>query len=143
MNKIILIGTIVKDVELKTVNSAYMTNLTIAVRRDNVPYNSKKQDTDFIRCTAWGKTAEVIAKHFSKGHKIALEGSLRIEVVKKGESTNYYTSVNVNSIDFAETKTQMAQTARRKQEETFMPKPIERLDDDDFHIINEDDEVPF
>ena len=49
-----------------------VTNFKVAIDR----YASGKKFTDFIRCTAWGKTADMICNYFAKGNMIAISGSL-------------------------------------------------------------------
>lgn len=73
MNKVILMGRMTADAELKPVGNEgnCVTNFTLAVNRQR-----KKDETDFIRCTAWGKTAELICNYLGKGRQVALTGRL-------------------------------------------------------------------
>ena len=71
MNTVTLMGRIASDLELKrTQNGKVMMSFMLAVSR-------QKDTTDFIRCTAWGKSAEFISKYFTKGRMIALLGYIR------------------------------------------------------------------
>ena len=90
LNKVILVGRIVKEVELRQTQSgvAY-TYLTLAVNR---PGNNDQ--TDFIDCVAWRGTAEIIQKYTNKGSLIAIEG--RLEVYNTESNGNYEKRVNVN-----------------------------------------------
>ena len=66
MNKVILLGRLVKDPEVKvTSNGKTFTRFTVAVNRRYV--SGTKHDADFIPCKAWGKTAEFVSKYFRKG----------------------------------------------------------------------------
>lgn len=68
MNTVTLMGRIASDLELKrTQNGKVMMSFMLAVSR-------QKDTTDFIRCTAWGKSAEFISRYFTKGRMIALLG---------------------------------------------------------------------
>lgn len=75
-NKVILIGNLVDNPELKTTPSGVsVANFRIAVSR-----KIKKEghpDADFIRVTAWRGTAEFVAKYFEKGRSILVAGELR------------------------------------------------------------------
>ena len=75
MNSINLIGNITNDLELKQGNSnGYdwsLLNFNIAI---NKWQKNKEDKAIFIKCVAGGKTAEIIAKYFKKGSKIALTG---------------------------------------------------------------------
>lgn len=94
MNNIVLIGRITKDPELKyTNNGKGNTRFTLAVQRN-------KDETDFINCVAWEKTAENIAEYFKKGSQIAVQGSIRTGSYEKDGRTVYTTDVWVYKFDF-------------------------------------------
>lgn len=84
MNKCIFIGRLTADPELRqTSSNIAICRITIAVDR---PYQKdKEKEADFITCTAWRNTAEFLAKYFSKGSPILIEGSMR---------NNNYTDAN-------------------------------------------------
>ena len=94
MNNIVLIGRITKDPELKYTNNGNgNTRFTLAVQRN-------KEETDFINCVAWEKTAENIAEYFKKGSQIAVQGSIRTGSYEKDGRTVYTTDVWVYKFDF-------------------------------------------
>lgn len=74
MNKVILMGRMVRDPELKRTNSGTaVCTFTVAVNRQ------KKDDpADFIPCTVWQDTAEFVSKYFSKGQMIAVVGRWQV-----------------------------------------------------------------
>lgn len=75
-NKVILMGRITKDIELKTTPSGLsVTSFSIAVDRPGG--KDKERATDFIDCVAWRQTAEFISRFFSKGKAILIEGKLQ------------------------------------------------------------------
>lgn len=77
LNRVILMGRITHDVELKTLSSGVsVASFTVAVDRNYTPKGQEKQ-TDFINCVAWRQTAEFIGKYFGKGSMIAVEGTLQ------------------------------------------------------------------
>lgn len=75
-NKVILIGNLVDNPELKTTPSGVsVANFKIAISR-----RIKKEgqpDADFVRITAWRGTAEFVSKYFEKGRSILISGELR------------------------------------------------------------------
>ncbi len=78
-NRIILIGRLTRDPELRyTQSSLPVANFTLAVDR---PYKNKQGDreTDFIDITAWRKLAELCAEYLYKGRQVAVEGRLEIQ----------------------------------------------------------------
>ena len=104
MNNVSLIGRLTKDPELKTTQSGLsVCRFTVAVDR---PY-SKENQADFISCIAWRKTAEFIDSYFSKGQRIALTGSIQTgSYTDKDGKTVYTTDINVNNVEFCESKKQ-------------------------------------
>lgn len=75
-NKIILMGRLTKDPELKTTQSGVtMCRFSIAV--DRAYSNGQEKQTDFFDITAWRQTAEFVSKWFSKGKCILVEGKLQ------------------------------------------------------------------
>lgn len=103
MNKIMLIGRLTKDIELKQGNNATFSSFTLAVNRQ---YKKDGQpEADFISCKAFGKTAEFLGKYMSKGRQIAVEGRLQTGSYKNKEgATVYTTDVMVESVYFADSK---------------------------------------
>lgn len=111
MNKVILVGNLVKNVDLRFIQGTgtAMAQFTIAVaKRLNKEKKAEleakgKQTSDFIRCKSFGKTAETISQHFSKGNKILVEGSIDTGSYKKDDGTTVYTTdVLVNNFEFVE-----------------------------------------
>ena len=77
MNKIILMGRLTADPELKNSSSGVSScRFTIAVDRSHTNKNGERE-ADFIICVAFRKTAEFISRYFRKGKMISVEGSLR------------------------------------------------------------------
>lgn len=87
-NKVILLGNLTRDVELKSTQSGQsVANIGLAVnRRWRTPDGDQREETTFIDCEAWGKTAEMIAQYFSKGRPVLLEGRLRLDTWQDKES---------------------------------------------------------
>ena len=80
-NKVILMGNLTRDVQTKQVaGNQTVAELAIAVNRK---YRTKegedREEVTFIDCECWGPRAEVIAKYFSKGKPIFLEGRLKLD----------------------------------------------------------------
>lgn len=74
-NQIILIGRVVRDVEVKTAqNGRPFAIVTMAVQRSFKNQQTNKYETDFIDVSLWGYTAESVAKHAGKGSAISIRG---------------------------------------------------------------------
>src|SRR5574344_633435 len=102
MNKVILIGRITKDIELRTVNTdKSVATYTLAIDRG---YGDKKE-TDFINCVTWEKQAENIAKYCTKGSMIAVEGRMSNRSYDAKDGTKkYVTEVVTSNVQFLDTK---------------------------------------
>ena len=94
-NKIILIGRLVRDPQLRyTENGTAVNNFTLAVERN---YSSKdgENDLDFIKIVTWRKLAETCAQHLGKGRLVAVEGSLQIKNNKSEKDGRTYINPEV------------------------------------------------
>ena len=91
MNKVILIGRLARDPEMRTTSSGIsMTRFTIAVSR---PFNQDgNQQTDFINCIIWRRQAENVAKYCSKGSQVAIEGRIQVNSYDAQDGTKRYTT---------------------------------------------------
>ena len=78
LNKIILMGRLVRDPELRRTNGGTpVASFTMAVDRDFKSQGGDKE-TDFIDIVAWRNTAEFVSKYFTKGRMAVVEGRLQI-----------------------------------------------------------------
>ena len=105
MNKVILIGRITKDPELrKTPTDVSVVQFTIAVNRAFQQQNGERQ-ADFINCIAWRNQAENLAKYIKKGGQIAVEGSIQTRSYDDQNGVRrFVTEVVCNQITFLESK---------------------------------------
>ncbi|MDR0957161.1 MAG: single-stranded DNA-binding protein, partial [Candidatus Nomurabacteria bacterium] len=78
-NKVILHGNLTRDPETRsTTNGQSITSFSVAVSDTWTGKDGQKQErTNFVDCDCWGARGETIAKYFSKGSPILVEGSLR------------------------------------------------------------------
>lgn len=107
MNCVSLIGRLVRDPELRYVqNGTAICRFTLAVdrrmskqKRQEAQANNQ-QTADFIGCTAFGQTAELIANYHRKGSQIGVEGRIQTGSYEKEGRTIYTTDVVVNNLTF-------------------------------------------
>ena len=98
MNKVILIGRLTRDPELRHVgqNNTATTSIVIAVDRPG-----RDADPDFIRIIVWGQQAENVCKYLSKGRQIAVEARIQTgQYTDKEGKTVYTTDVVANNVEF-------------------------------------------
>lgn len=98
-NNVNLVGRFTMNPDLKyTNNGMAIADFSLAVDRN-------KEETDFIRCKTFGKTAENIANFFKKGDLIAVNGSIQTgKYVNKDKKTVYTTDVVVDTFAFLQSK---------------------------------------
>lgn len=151
MNKVVLIGRLTADPELRQTQSGVSTcRFTVAVNRKFKNQNGE-YDADFISCTAWRQTAEFVSKYFSKGKMIAVEGSLRTgSYTDKNHSdvTHYTTDVFVDGVEFCGDKgTSNATAAQQPSNAQAVIQQAQQqgvpTDLSEFEEILSDGDVPF
>ncbi len=108
MNKVILVGRLTADPELRQTQSGVSTcRFTVAVDRKFANKETGNKESDFITCVAWRQTADFIAKYFSKGKMICIEGEMRNNNYKdkNHEDVMHYTmEVYVDNVEFCGSK---------------------------------------
>ena len=94
MNSVILMGRLTKDPQVSyTGEGKAIARFTVAVDRN-------KDQSDFIGCVAFGKTAEIIEKYFAKGKPIALLGHIQTGSYEKEGKKVYTTDVIADRVEF-------------------------------------------
>lgn len=105
MNKVILIGRMTKDAEVRHGDSDNVfARFSLAVER-KYKKDGDDQTADFINCVAFGKTAEFLEKFGQKGVKFAAEGRIQTGSYNNKDGNRIYTTdVVVENLEFAESK---------------------------------------
>jgi len=110
MNKVILMGRLTADPELRQTQSGIAScRFTVAVNRRFADKNTGERQADFISCTAWRQTAEFVSRYFNKGSMICVEGSLRTGSYtdrNHPDVTHYTTDVFVDNVEFTGSKSE-------------------------------------
>ena len=107
MIKIIFIGRLTRDVDLKTTpNGVQVASFTVAVDLKQKNKDGEKVTT-FYNCVAWRGLAETCSKFLSKGKKVYIEGELQPrQYTAKDGSTKMSLDVQVESVEFLSPKTE-------------------------------------
>ena len=151
MNKIVLLGRLVKDPEVRYTQAAEplcVAKYTVAVNR-----RFKKEgepDADFINCVTFGKNGEFIERFFKKGMAICLSGRLQIDqYTDKSGQRQWFTQVVTDEVEFGESRS--AYEARMSsgggpssydntpQPPSFEPENFSAIT----KSIDDDDDLPF
>ena len=117
MNKVVLVGRLTKDPELR-----YAAGSDVAVCKFTVAVNRRKKDeADFINCVAFNKTAETIANYLVKGRKIAIAGHIQTGSYLKDDGAKVYTTdVIVETFDFIDSSNRN-NTSNSSVDDDFTP----------------------
>lgn len=107
MNKVILIGRLTKDLEIrKTPNGASVLNFTIAINRIGKAQPGQPE-ADFINCVAWNQTADLMGQYLGKGSLIGVEGRIQTRNYENNEGRRVYvTEVVTDRVEFLESRSQ-------------------------------------
>jgi single-strand DNA-binding protein len=90
-NKVLLMGNLTRDIELRhTSGNQAVANMGLAVnRRYKSGDGEMREETTFVDCEAWGRTAETMAKYLQKGRPVFIEGRLKLDTWQdKNDGTN-------------------------------------------------------
>ena len=140
MNKVIIVGRLTRDPDIRTTANSTMATFSVAVDRR---YKQEGQpEADFPRVIAWGKTAEFIEKYFHKGMKIGIEGRIQTgSYQNQSGQTIYTTDVIAEAVEFVESKAASQGGGNTSQPAQNAPQTT----DDGWMNIPEgvDEELPF
>lgn len=128
MNNVCLVGRLTKDIEIaRTSQGKAFTRFTLAVNEGD--------NTNFITCVAWEKTAELLNDYCQKGSMIAVTGFLKSGSYEKSDGSRVYTlDVITNRVRFLDSKKSKSEseggfyTMEQKQEDEFYTTKTETFD---------------
>lgn len=154
MNKIFLTGRLGKDPETHQGQAVNWARFTLAVDRRG---KNDERATDWFSCVAFGKTGEVIFKHFGKGSRIAIEGRVQTGTWtdKNGNKRESF-DVVVENFEFVDKKNEGGQSEapQRRASQTgggqserrkvdMIPTPWDDIPVGAYEVDGEDDDLPF
>lgn len=125
MNKVLLVGRMVRDPEIRYTNEGTsIAKFSIAVDRA-VKKDSEQQTADFPSCVAFGKTAEFIEKYFRKGNRIGIVGRIQTgNYTDKDGKKIYTTDVVAENVEFVESRAAAsAEPAKKEVSNDFVQVP--------------------
>lgn len=102
MNKVVLIGRLARDPEVRyTQSGKAVTSFTLAVDRRVRKDTEAQQTVDFIPIVAWDKLAEICGNYLAKGRRTAVEGHIQVRSYEaKDGAKRYVTEVIAESVEF-------------------------------------------
>ena len=138
MNKVILMGRLTKDPDLKYTsgNNTAVCSFTLAIDR-RFQRQGEERQTDFIQIVAWSKLAEFCGKYFQRGRQVAVTGRIQTRTWDDNEGKRHYvTEIVAEEAYFADSK--------RDGEMPAKASSAQNADQaDGFYPLEEDDDLPF
>ena len=143
MNKVILMGRLTKDVEMRqTPNGVSLARFSIAVTR-RFKNSNGEYDADFINCIAWRKTGEFIARYFQKGSMIAVVGSIQSRSWDGNDGKKQYaTEVIVDEAYFTGSKSENSTGSNTDLSDSGLD-DLNSQYGEDFATIGDEEDLPF
>lgn len=146
MNKVVLIGRLTKDPELRyTSSNIPSASFTVAVNRTFANQNGVKE-ADFIPVVVWRKQAENVKKFITKGSLVAVEGRIQTRNYDNAEGKKVYvTEVIADNVQFLESKGQRSSTS---EGEAYVDAPTTNVSDEPYIDFGDtielsDDDIAF
>jgi single-strand DNA-binding protein len=138
MNKVILMGRLTRDPELRYTSTNNVAFCTFTLAVDRRFSRSEERQADFIPIVAWRNTAEFCSRYFTKGMRVAVVGSIQTRTWDDNEGKRrYITEVIADEVHFADSK----------RDGSGMPSQGPEiggdLGHDGFYPLDDDDELPF
>ena len=102
MNKIVLMGRLTRDPELRRTQSGVaVVSFSLAVDRDFQSRDSGEKQTDFFRINAWRQLGDVCSRYLAKGRKVAVIGELQARTYEaKDGTTRMSLDVSADEVEF-------------------------------------------
>lgn len=134
MNKVILVGRITKDAEMKvSANGTKICRFTLAINR-NYKNSQGNYESDFVNCVSLNKTAETMKNYVKKGDCIGVSGEIRTGSYTDKQGKKVYTSdVMASRISFISKAQRPAQVQQ--------PAPVETKQSDIYTDFSNEIEI--
>jgi single-strand DNA-binding protein len=143
-NKVILIGNLVDDPELKqTPNGVPVVSFSIAVNRRFQSKETAQQQTDFFNVTAWRATAEFVSRYFRKGSSICVVGTIQNRTwTDTNGQKRYATDIIADEVRFVDSQNE-SQSAGAASPGNYVPEAYTAPQTPAFEDVSADDSLPF
>lgn len=133
MNKVVLIGRLTKNPELRFTPGTGLAVSTFTIAVDRKGKKEGKQEADFIPIVVWGKQGEAAANNLSKGRLVGISGRIQTRNYEgKDGIRRYVTEIVADEVKFLEKKNDVSNDERDSNYDDGWTEPVE-----------DDDEIPF
>ncbi|MBH15946.1 MAG: single-stranded DNA-binding protein [Gemmatimonadetes bacterium] len=132
LNKVMLIGHVGDDPEIRsTPNGNTLAKFSVATSRTWKDKDGQQQEkTEWHRCTAWGKLADIIGMYVKKGKQLYVEGSVEYSQTENDGQIRYWTDINVRDMQMLGSRSDEGSWTSPPEESPEPPKSNSEPDDD-------------
>jgi single-strand DNA-binding protein len=138
VNKVILIGNLGKDPEMK--NGVAVFSLATTYTWKDKDTGEKNEETEWSRCVAFGRLAEIVGEYLKKGSQVYVEGRLKTHKYEKEGVDHYQTQIILSQMTMLGGK---PQDGERKQERKPESKPADKGKKSAGGFEDMEDDIPF
>jgi len=142
VNKVIIIGRLGQDVELRYMpNGNAVANLSLATSETwkDKTTGEKQERTEWHKVTAFRKLAEIMGEYLKKGSQVYIEGRLQTDKYEKDGQTHYSTKIIADKMQMLDSKSQQSQQEAKPQiNGSMQSEQSSGIAGNDF-----DDDIPF
>ena len=136
MNKVVLIGRLTKNPELRFTPGTGLAVSTFTIAVDRRTNKEGKKETDFIPIVVWGKQGESAANNLEKGRLVAISGRIQTRNYEgKDGIRRYVTEIVADEVQFLDYKSSSGNVANDNNTASY--------DDGWNDPVEDDDEIPF
>lgn len=145
MNKVMIMGRMTADPELKFTQANGFAVCTFSIAVDRPYRKDAEKEADFFRVVAWRNTAEYISKYFHKGDLVNLMGRLHNnKYTAEGETQpRIVTEIIVDELYYAGARRKAEDAAAEAAETTVESGTLSGVDLSEFEEICSGEDVPF
>ena len=133
INRVVLVGRLTKDIELRKTNSNISTcTFTLACNRRYANANNGGPTADFISCVAWRQSADFLAQYASKGAIVGVEGRITTRNYDGPNGKVYVTEVTCDNVQLIGNSNRSNVAANPSINQTFTPSVEASYSENDF-----------
>ena len=111
INKVIIVGRLGKEPELKDVGQSQVCKFSVATSEKWTDKNGQKQErTEWHNIVVWGKLADICGTYLKKGSEVYIEGKLQTESYEKDGQKKYITNIVAATVDRKSTRLNSSHT---------------------------------
>ena len=144
MNQVLLVGRLVRDVDLRTTTSgADVARFTLAIPRN---YKNKNGEylTDFINCITWRNLARNMAEYCKKGDLVGIKGRIQnVSYTDRDGNNIYKTEIIADNVTFLANSNKKEEPTQKNEVETESVKQEDPFASFGEEIVINDDDLPF